>query len=161
MTQINLSNNATRGLWEPEKRGTCRSMTFVSEMQPEIEPEAPKPVVVSTFQPVKRSREVKLTSTFRLPVKKTQVEPKQNIMITESDEESSSGGSDNSREIIGQFEVESIQGARVDNGEEVFFVKWKGYPVSENTWEPRCHLKDYEYLVQQFERKEKKRFFVQ
>lgn len=38
------------------------------------------------------------------------------------------------------FEVEAIKGVReVDSGLE-YYVKWKGYPDTENTWEPEENL---------------------
>jgi hypothetical protein len=32
--------------------------------------------------------------------------------------------------------VEEIQGERFANGRIEFLVKWKGYSVNDNTWEP-------------------------
>ena len=51
-----------------------------------------------------------------------------------------------------EFEVERIVDHRTnDKGETEFFVKWKGYDSSRNTWEPADHLDNaklaiYEYL---------------
>ena len=39
-----------------------------------------------------------------------------------------------------EFEVESIIDHRKILGITEFLVKWKGYPASENTWEPEDHL---------------------
>ncbi|XP_063064837.1 histone-lysine N-methyltransferase SUV39H1-A [Engraulis encrasicolus] len=39
------------------------------------------------------------------------------------------------------YEVEYIADYIKTNGKEFFLVKWKGYPESENTWEPRRNLK--------------------
>ncbi|KAL6075865.1 Chromo domain-containing protein [Balamuthia mandrillaris] len=48
------------------------------------------------------------------------------------------------------YEVEEIVGKRV----EVYYkVKWKGYPASQNTWEPEEHLKHCRKLVEEYERK--------
>lgn len=38
------------------------------------------------------------------------------------------------------FDVEELQGKRMTAKGEEFFVKWQGYPVSENTWEPRRNI---------------------
>lgn len=38
------------------------------------------------------------------------------------------------------LEVETIVGARIEGGRPEFHVKWKGYPNSENTWEPVHHV---------------------
>ncbi|XP_062397337.1 histone-lysine N-methyltransferase SUV39H1-A isoform X1 [Sardina pilchardus] len=40
-----------------------------------------------------------------------------------------------------EYEVEYIADYIKQNGKEYFFIKWKGYPESENTWEPRKNLK--------------------
>ena len=39
-----------------------------------------------------------------------------------------------------EFEVEDILGSRVYRNREEFLVKWKGYPTSESTWEPKENL---------------------
>ena len=35
-----------------------------------------------------------------------------------------------------EYIVEEIVGKKIKNGQEFYFVKWKGYPEEENTWEP-------------------------
>ena len=41
------------------------------------------------------------------------------------------------------FEVEKIMADREDGPEgKRYFVKWKGFPASENTWEPKAHFAD-------------------
>jgi hypothetical protein len=39
-----------------------------------------------------------------------------------------------------EYEVEEIVGDRSHAGKTLYFVKWKGFPVSDNTWEPGEHL---------------------
>ena len=38
------------------------------------------------------------------------------------------------------YQVEKIVGAKTQNGEKLFLVKWHGYPESENSWEPKENL---------------------
>ena len=44
------------------------------------------------------------------------------------------------------FEVERI----LDYQDQLYLVKWKGYPTSENTWEPKEHLEDCQGLLRQY-----------
>jgi hypothetical protein len=39
-----------------------------------------------------------------------------------------------------EYEVEGIVKDRLRGGRPLYFVKWKGFPPSENTWEPADHL---------------------
>lgn len=48
------------------------------------------------------------------------------------------------------YEVESIVEAKGRGKNRLYLVKWKGYPESQNTWEPRDHFRD-QHLVEQFE----------
>ena len=45
-----------------------------------------------------------------------------------------------------EFEVEQILARK----SQQYFVKWKGYPDSENTWEPLKNLANCQLLLQQF-----------
>jgi hypothetical protein len=38
------------------------------------------------------------------------------------------------------YEVEKIVGKRVENGKTLYQIKWKGYSITDNTWEPIEHL---------------------
>lgn len=66
-----------------------------------------------------------------------------------SPEDGNSSGSE-------EFTVEKILDKRVRNGRVEYFLKWKGYPDSENTWEPHSNL-DCPELIQEFEDNRKKR----
>ncbi|KAK3300129.1 guanine nucleotide exchange factor synembryn-domain-containing protein [Chaetomium fimeti] len=58
----------------------------------------------------------------------------------------------------GEYEVESIADSAIDADtmEHMYFVKWKNYPASENTWEPKKNLKGSLDLVRKFDAAKKK-----
>ena len=47
-----------------------------------------------------------------------------------------------------EWEVEAIRDFRERHGRGQFLVRWKGYPTSENSWEPVEGLENAEALVQ-------------
>lgn len=49
-----------------------------------------------------------------------------------------------------RYEVEQI----LEQRDQRYLVKWKGYPTSENTWEPKENLDDCGRLIQQFHQAE-------
>ena len=49
-----------------------------------------------------------------------------------------------------EYEVESILDRKTLRGQDYFFVKWKGYPASDNTWEPKGNLKNASKLISEF-----------
>ena len=51
-----------------------------------------------------------------------------------------------------EFEVESVVSKRdTEEGKVEYLVKWKGYDVSDNTWEPVENLESSQELVNEFE----------
>lgn len=34
------------------------------------------------------------------------------------------------------YDLEAVHGYRVQDGQEQLYIKWVGYPASDNTWEP-------------------------
>ena len=53
------------------------------------------------------------------------------------------------------YEVEKIVKSRSVNGRTEYFVKWKNYPSTQNTWEPIENLANAMQLVDEFLEKEK------
>lgn len=54
------------------------------------------------------------------------------------------------------YEVEKIIKKRCHPSKgEQYFVKWRNFPASENTWEPSCNFSPT--LIDQFERKRKRK----
>jgi hypothetical protein len=51
---------------------------------------------------------------------------------------------------IPEFEVESINKIRKYRNRWQYFIKWRGYPDSENTWEPMTNLQNSHDLIQQW-----------
>ncbi|OCT53620.1 hypothetical protein CLCR_11418 [Cladophialophora carrionii] len=43
-----------------------------------------------------------------------------------------------------EYNVESIQDHKWVKGQLLYFIKWQGYPASQNTWEPEEHLLPYD-----------------
>merc|ERR1712173_131143 len=49
-----------------------------------------------------------------------------------------------------EWEVEKILDMEVQQGQEMFFIKWKGFSNKHNTWEPREHLTSCEEALERF-----------
>ena len=51
-----------------------------------------------------------------------------------------------------EYEVESVVSKRdTEEGKVEYLVKWKGYDVSDNTWEPVENLESSQELIDEFE----------
>ena len=49
-----------------------------------------------------------------------------------------------------EFEVEDIIGSRMYRNRQEFLVKWKGYPISECTWEPHSNLENAQLILKRY-----------
>ena len=54
-----------------------------------------------------------------------------------------------------EYEVEAILNHRQYRGKRQYLIKWKGYPSSENTWEPQTNLERSEQLLKEYKRTHK------
>jgi hypothetical protein len=52
-----------------------------------------------------------------------------------------------------EFEVEEVLDSKIMQKRLFYLVKWKGYPVSDNSWEPASHLSNTRDLVDSFHAK--------
>jgi len=52
------------------------------------------------------------------------------------------------------FQVEKLMDMKMDGKKKLFLVKWKGYPASQNTWEPVAHLGECKDMMAAFDKKE-------
>lgn len=52
------------------------------------------------------------------------------------------------------YEVEEILDDKLEKGKKLYFIKWYGYPHSQNTWEPTKNLNCPDLLAE-YERKKK------
>ena len=57
--------------------------------------------------------------------------------------------------MLGQvyYDVEKIIDKKKIRGKDRYLVKWKGYPITQCTWEPLAHLENVMYMVNEFNSK--------
>ena len=58
-------------------------------------------------------------------------------------------------EVEGQeeFEVEAILAHRGQGARRRYLIKWKGYPTSDNTWEPERNLTHAQETLENYKRR--------
>lgn len=52
-----------------------------------------------------------------------------------------------------EYEVEEITGKKITKKGVFYKIKWKGYPISDSTWEPMSNLTNVADLIEEFEKK--------
>jgi len=77
-------------------------------------------------------------------------------MSDKPDEPVVEGGAPAEEEEEEEFTVEKVVDSRMRGGKKEYLLKWKGYPDSENTWEPSENL-DCPDMIAVFEDKKKKK----
>lgn len=56
-----------------------------------------------------------------------------------------------------EWEVEAVLNKRVRGRKTSYLVKWRGYPVEENSWEPEDHLANARQAIRAYEQREQQR----
>ena len=60
-----------------------------------------------------------------------------------------------------EWEVESILNHRTRRNKKEFLIAWKGWPTSENSWEPESHLRNAQYLLRNYKSRHKLKWTAQ
>ncbi|KAG5342123.1 CBX5 protein, partial [Acromyrmex charruanus] len=126
--------------WENEKDLNCSQLIedFLAE---EKDKEKEKEIKLS--KPVKTEKSKRSSRST----------PKKQIQETEEIDEENSG---EEKEISKEFEVERIIEVRFKkNGTKEFLIRWKGFSVSDDTWEPERNLNCPELIAKFMEKLEK------
>ena len=149
---VNKRNNET---YEVQKRGEQRTRVLhVERLKPYVEavwdekagPKKPIPVPRSELvgEPEKNASENQaepVKSATEQVKHKAQKRRKWGLKRRSEDVENESSLPGRGHESETQWEVESIQGHKVDpRGYVNYQVRWKGYGPKDNTWEPESHL---------------------
>ncbi len=56
-----------------------------------------------------------------------------------------------------EYEVEKVMAQRGPRGRREYFIKWKGYPIYESTWEEEDALKNAQQALRRFQREAERR----
>lgn len=62
-----------------------------------------------------------------------------------------------SKTLPDMYTVEKIIDKRLMNGKVQYLVKWEDYSESDNTWEPLTNLESVDHLIDDYEKRHKKR----
>jgi hypothetical protein len=98
--------------------------------------EVKKPISTNNY-------ELKLPDTMK-------IHPVFHISLLEPAPEGSKPAEHVVAEEHGIYEAERILGMKQENKQTMYLVKWKNYPESDNTWEPKKHLTNCQRLVKMF-----------
>lgn len=64
------------------------------------------------------------------PIRRNAKRPRHNVVLSDDEDDESET----------QYEIERIKAIKLENKKYYFLIKWKGYPDSENSWEPQENL---------------------
>lgn len=72
----------------------------------------------------------------------------------DNEDDQSEEGEDGTVEALGEgfYEVEAVRKKRVRKGQVQYFIKWRGWPESANTWEPFENVQACADIIEEFEK---------